>query len=111
MPEGAGGHGRLAGLGVVHVGRDDGHLRGFRMMEAGQDVRCQGTEAAAHIQQPVEIVFQVGDDDGEMIQQRLLHEPEVRIAQRAARMDTVENGAQGGIQRLDGDRSRHPSQP
>ena len=103
MPEGAGGSCRLAGFGVVHVGRDDRHLRRFRMMEAGQYVRRQGTEAAAHIQQPVEVVVHVGDDDGEMLQQRLLDNAKIRMGKCASRIDAAEHGAEGRIQSFNGD--------
>ncbi len=86
MPEGTGRLYRLTGFDVVHVGADDGHLRCFRMMESGQDVRNQGAETAPDIEQPIDIIGHVGDDDDEVFEQCLLDTLEIPVGQLFSRL-------------------------
>ena len=100
MPEGARGLLGPARLVAVHVRGDDGHLPAPRVMELGEDVGHERTEAAAEIQEPVEVLLQVRDDDGQVIQESLLEHPELSDRRRSTRIDAANARAEWRVERF-----------
>jgi hypothetical protein len=72
-------------------------------MKAGQDVRREGAEAAAEIEQPVDVLLDIGDGDKKVIEQRLLDDSEVFMGKLLSRVDVGQYGTEWRIQRLDDD--------
>ena len=64
----------------------------------------QGAEAAAEIVQSGDIFFQIGDDDGDMIEHRLLDGGDVPGVEGTAAVEAGDQGADRAFERLDADR-------
>ncbi len=61
----------------------------------------RGAEAAAEIVQPGDVFFQIGDDDGDMVEPRLLDAGEIPGAEGTAAVEAVDQGADGAFERFD----------
>jgi len=107
MPESAGRHWRGARFRRVHIACNNRDLKGFGMVVLVQHVRHQGPEAATKIAQPRDVLLELRDNDGHVIQHHLLDLVEIGVRQWCPRVEPEHPRADRAFQGLylDGHRS------